>query len=568
MRSRARAILVGLLLGLASSDPGAAAVLTVTDCGDTTPGGAPGQLRRLVNDAAPGDTIVVPACLITLTGAAGEDLNAGGDLDILKSLTIQGAGARRTVISGGAVDTVLEVFAPAVVTVTDLMIRGGSVESPPALKAAGIVNRGNLTLDRVQVRGNAGVGPQSIGGILNDGTLAMTASTVTRNVSVGLQAGVGGIRNSGPLTLTRSTVSENSVGAKFGGGPGAISNASTGILNLVDSTVSGNASVGSRVTNDGTMIVRGSVFAANGFGIFSTGPATLTNTIVADECSAPAGLTSSGGNLSTDADCGLTGGPGDALVADAGLGPLGPHGGATETHPLLPGSPAIDTALPVPCGPVDQRGRSRPQDGNGDTVAACDKGPFEFTPALFADVAADHVNRGAIEALFASGVTGGCQAAPALFCPASFVTRGQIAVFLLRALEGAGFVPPPATGIFADVPASHPLAPWIEELFRRGITGGCGTAPPVYCPGASVTRGQIAVLLLRVMSMAGFVPPAATGLFADVPLGHPFAPWVEEFSWRGITDGCLSFTNIYCPDDATTRAQVAVFLVRAFGLGF
>ena len=36
-------------------------------------------------------------------------------------------------------------------------------------------------------------------------------------------------------------------------------------------------------------------------------------------------------------------------------------------------------------------------------------------------------------------------------------------------------MPPPATGaVFTDVPASNPFAPWIENLAALGVTGGCG----------------------------------------------------------------------------------------------
>src|SRR3990172_2667293 len=80
-----------------------AATLTVTDFGDS---GAPGQLRTLINAAAPGDTIVIPAGTITLTGPAGELLNAGGDLNIRKNLTIQGQGAGVTILDGGGIDRV------------------------------------------------------------------------------------------------------------------------------------------------------------------------------------------------------------------------------------------------------------------------------------------------------------------------------------------------------------------------------------------------------------------------------------------------------------------------------
>jgi hypothetical protein len=77
-----------------------------------------------------------------------------------------------------------------------------------------------------------------------------------------------------------------------------------------------------------------------------------------------------------------------------------------------------------------------------------------------------------------------------------------MAVFLLRARHGAAFVPPPASGtMFADVPPFHPLADWIEELAREGITTGCGGGGFLYCPSAPVTRGQMAVFLARTFGL-------------------------------------------------------------------
>ena len=87
-----------------SALPCQGAVHTVTDLGDSTPSGAPGQLRRLITDAADGDTIIVPVGVITLTSAAGDDANASGDLDITKNLIIEGAGPDLTIIDEVAGD--------------------------------------------------------------------------------------------------------------------------------------------------------------------------------------------------------------------------------------------------------------------------------------------------------------------------------------------------------------------------------------------------------------------------------------------------------------------------------
>jgi hypothetical protein len=94
--------------------------------------------------------------------------------------------------------------------------------------------------------------------------------------------------------------------------------------------------------------------------------------------------------------------------------------------------------------------------------------------SLFADVPFGYWARPWIEALFQAGVTGGCQASPLLYCPEGTVTRAQMAIFLLKARHGAGFTPPPPTGAFGDVPPGYWAAAWIEELVREGITAGCG----------------------------------------------------------------------------------------------
>ena len=64
------------------------------------------------------------------------------------------------------------------------------------------------------------------------------------------------------------------------------------------------------------------------------------------------------------------------------------NGGATQTHALVPGSPAIDAGDAV-CtdangNPLltDQRGKPRTIDGNGDGTARCDIGAFEFFPVV------------------------------------------------------------------------------------------------------------------------------------------------------------------------------------------
>lgn len=171
-----------------------------------------------------------------------------------------------------------------------------------------------------------------------------------------------------------------------------------------------------------------------------------------------------------------------------------------------------------------------------------------------------------IENLFHNGVTGGC--AGGNYCPTNPVTRAQMAVFLLKAKLGSAHVPPACTGtVFTDVPcAGGPFDPWIEELAGLAITGGCGSG--MYCPDSTVTRQQMAVFLLKSKDGSAYVPPNCSGVFADVPCtpGTGFSDWIEELYNRQITGGCSTMPLNYCPTNPNNRGQMAVFLVKTFGL--
>ncbi|HTY43425.1 MAG TPA: PQQ-dependent sugar dehydrogenase [Thermoanaerobaculia bacterium] len=104
-----------------------------------------------------------------------------------------------------------------------------------------------------------------------------------------------------------------------------------------------------------------------------------------------------------------------------------------------------------------------------------------------------------IEQLALEGVTGGCGGGN--FCPSAPVTRAQMAIFLLKTSLGSAHVPPPAVGIFGDVPQGAFAADWIEDLYGRGITGGCQASPLLYCPDNPNTRGQMAVFLTKTFSL-------------------------------------------------------------------
>jgi hypothetical protein len=119
-------------------------------------------------------------------------------------------------------------------------------------------------------------------------------------------------------------------------------------------------------------------------------------------------------------------------------------------------------------------------------------------------------------------------------------------------------------GTFTDDDASvHERA--IEAVALAGITQGCN--PPTsdrFCPGAIVTRGQMAAFLHR--GLGDVLTPGPAVEFVD-DNASVFEADIEWLGATGVTRGCNPPANDrFCPDDAVTRGQMAAFLVRALGL--
>jgi hypothetical protein len=101
----------------------------------------------------------------------------------------------------------------------------------------------------------------------------------------------------------------------------------------------------------------------------------------------------------------------------------------------------------------------------------------------------------------------------------------------------------------------------IEAIAAAGITQGCN--PPSntrYCPGQTVTRGQMAAFLSRALTL-----PSVPGDHFDDDHGHVFEGAINRIAAAGITVGCNPPSNDhFCPDRSMTRAEMAGMLVRAF----
>jgi len=372
---KARQVFVGvlaLLLALAGSNPPVAhaATLTVTNTNDS----GPGSLRQAIADAASGDIIAfAPGLTGTITLTSGE-------LSINKDLTIIGPGAASLAISGNNASRVFRIFNGVTVSIYGVTIRNGN-----AADGGGISNTGTLTLNNVIVTSNAAT--DDGGGIYNatggtltltdvaissntatddgggicvyDGTVTMTGVTINGNTAGGLG---GGISNDRTITLTNVTISGNTAGSRGGG----FENADTAILTNV--TISNNSGDG---------------FLQQGY---ASTNATLKNTLIANNtpanCDLLKALTSQGYNLSSDNSCaGSFTATGDLNNTNPLLSALADNGGSTQTHALQAGSPAIDAGTNTGCPSTDQRGVTRPLDGDGDGSTICDIGAFEYNPS-------------------------------------------------------------------------------------------------------------------------------------------------------------------------------------------
>jgi hypothetical protein len=187
--------------------------------------------------------------------------------------------------------------------------------------------------------------------------------------------------------------------------------------------------------------------------------------------------------------------------------------------------------------------------------------------ANFVDVPLDNGFYEFIGKLSAAGITLGCgtdQMGNQLYCPDSPVTREQMAAFLLRA-RGEFNPPTPTSQRFTDVPPENSFYAFIDRLAALGITVGCNTQGPQYCPSSPVTREQMSAFIVR--ALGEFSPPTpAQQFFNDVPPENGFYAFIDRLRVLGITLGCSASPPLYCPTGLVTREQMAAFLVRAFGL--
>jgi len=395
------------------------------------------------NASAGADTIVLSAgdIVLSLAGVS-EDAAASGDLDVTSAIAIRGAGRDVTRIDAAGLDRVFDVPAGGNLTLEALQF-GGGVQTAlngteTAMSGGGLLVReganaqlievtaqgnrarrngaaiavfGSVSASRVLLLNNEAEESFGIGGAVYIGTTAASLVIEDSEMRDNL-AHLGGAIHSNAAAATIRIERSLLTGNAAGDGGALYANFGDSQWLLRNVTISDNhANAGGALFGDGANELRfehctitrnhatgpnggGAIFDVRGSANPNFIPIELVNTIVSGntqlfgrECNTvfPDVIVSSGGTLHAPGDaCRMRAGIGDIATLTAGIAPLADNGGYTRTHALLPDSIAIDAALPAACASVDQRGRTRPLDGNDDGQAVCDIGAFEFADPIFA----------------------------------------------------------------------------------------------------------------------------------------------------------------------------------------
>ena len=123
----------------------------------------------------------------------------------------------------------------------------------------------------------------------------------------------------------------------------------------------------------------------------------------------------------------------------------------------------------------------------------------------FTDVPASHGACNYIYYLRDKGITTGCGASE--YCPTSTMTRGQMAIFIAKAMNYPNAVPSydgvycgaTGTSLFGDVSNTSPICSYVHDIYLNNVVAGCGGGN--YCPTQSVTRGQMAVFIQKAFQL-------------------------------------------------------------------
>jgi hypothetical protein len=326
-----------------------------------------GSLREALANVCTGNTIT-----FNLAGAGPHTITlTSGELAVTKNVTINNNSGEGITVSGNSASRVFNVNTGITAAIVGLTISGGSAASGA--------------------------------GIQNNGTLTVVNSTLSGNNATADGAGIQQTATATSLTLINTTISGNNANG-FGGGVDVLGGTAT----IINTTITNNhgdndngsgGGAGGLRRQAGTVILRNTIVAGNFAG---SGTTTRNDIEGAIDAASSNNLVGDGTGMT-----GITNGVNANQVGSSGspinpqLGPLANNGGLTQTHALLPASPAIEAGsnanLPTDTFdldgdantaetlPVDQRGTGFPRVADSadvNTTQTVDIGAFESHPTI------------------------------------------------------------------------------------------------------------------------------------------------------------------------------------------
>ena len=223
--------------------------------------------------------------------------------------------------------------------------------------------------------------------------------------------------------------------------------------------------------------------------------------------------------------------------------------------------PPVDLFCPSETGEVVAF-VSEQQGGLFRGLGVAPKEGYKRTRGPFWDVGSRHWAVTQIEQCYGEGIVGGYS--DHSYRPTDTVTRDQMAVYIARALAGGEEAVPegPPTPTFSDIPTDHWAYRHVEYAVSQSVVGGYEDG--TYRPTLTVTRDAMAVFVARGLAGgdAGVPSGPPTATFSDVATDHWAYRHVEYCVGANVVSGYPDGT--YRPGDAVDRAQMAVYVKRAF----
>ncbi|MBB3112765.1 prenyltransferase beta subunit [Paenibacillus phyllosphaerae] len=169
---------------------------------------------------------------------------------------------------------------------------------------------------------------------------------------------------------------------------------------------------------------------------------------------------------------------------------------------------------------------------------------------------ADQVSAWAKDAIAEASQQGFVQGSGGKLSPKAAITRAEFTKLMVSVL---GLPTASSTSRFKDVPASSWFAPYVEAAYKAGfITGYDGQ----FQPNATITREQMAVMIVRALGLDKVSATGATVAISDL---KAVSPWAQAAVQTSVSlKLMLGQGDRFNPAGEVTREMAAVVAMRSY----